>query len=65
MYENTETKHLETAINKAVNSISQQTTLVQQSYFQETKPSVPKRWSVAANGLQWFAEQYHLCIILN
>lgn len=55
MYENTETKHLETAINKAINSISQQTTLVQ-SYFQETKPSVPKLWSVATNGLHWFAE---------
>lgn len=65
MYENTETKHLETAINEAINSISQQTTLVQQSYFQETKPSVPKWWSVATNGLQWFAEEYNLCIVLN
>lgn len=65
MYENTETKHLETAINKAINSISQQTTLVQQNYFQETKPSVLKRWSVTTNGLQWFAEEYHLCIAQN
>lgn len=60
MYENTETKHLATAINKAINSISQQTTLVQQSYFQENKPSVPKSWSVTTNGFQWVAEQYHI-----
>lgn len=61
MYENTETKHLVTAINEAINSISQQTTLVQQSYFQENKPSAPKLWSVVTNGLQWDTEQYHLC----
>jgi len=65
MYENTETKHLATAINEVINSISQQTTLVQQSYFQENKLSVPKQWSVATNGLQWVAEQYHLCTALN
>lgn len=65
MSENTETKHLATDINKVINSISQQTTLVQQSYFQENKPSVPKLLSVATNGLWWVAEQYQLCIILN
>lgn len=65
MSENTETKHLATDINKVINSISHQTTLVQQSYFQENQPSVPKLLSVATNGLQWVAEQYQLCIILN
>lgn len=35
MYENTETKHLATAINEAINSISQQTTLVQQLFSGE------------------------------